>query len=79
MRNWLLHPLIKAEKVQARLEAVAEFYNNLDLRENLKGELKNMADIERLIGRLGCKRANARDLVNLKNSLQQIPQIKSLA
>jgi DNA mismatch repair protein MutS len=78
LRNWLLHPLIKADKIQARLDAVAEFYNNLDLRENLKTELKNMSDIERLIGRLGCKRANARDLVNLKNSLQQLPQIKAL-
>ncbi|MCX6740009.1 MAG: DNA mismatch repair protein MutS [Candidatus Parcubacteria bacterium] len=78
LRNWLLHPLIKAEKIQARLDAVAQFYNNLDLRENLKSELKNMSDIERLIGRLGCKRANARDLVNLKNSLMQIPQIKDL-
>jgi DNA mismatch repair protein MutS len=37
-----------------------------------------MSDIERLIGRLGCKRANARDLVNLKNSLQQIPQIRMI-
>ncbi|MCX6744545.1 MAG: DNA mismatch repair protein MutS, partial [Candidatus Parcubacteria bacterium] len=78
LRNWLLHPLINAEKIQARLDAVSEFYKNLDLRENLKCELKNMSDIERLIGRLGCKRANARDLVNLKNSLQQIPQIRAL-
>ncbi|MCX6743595.1 MAG: hypothetical protein NT116_05155, partial [Candidatus Parcubacteria bacterium] len=78
LRNWLLHPLIKTEKIQARLDAVSEFYNKLDLRENSKSELKNIFDIERLIGRLGCKRANARDLVNLKNSLQQIPQIKAL-
>lgn len=76
LRNWLLHPLIKAEKIQARLDSVAEFFGNLELRESLKTELKNISDIERLIGRLGCKRANARDLVNLKNSLKQIPQIK---
>ena len=78
LRNWLLHPLINVEKIQARLDSVEEFYKNLDLRESLKQELKNMSDIERLIGRLGCKRANARDLVNLKNSLQQIPQIKTI-
>ena len=78
LRNWLLHPLINLEKIQQRLDAVEEFYNNLDLRENLKKELKNISDIERLIGRLGCKRANARDLLNLKNSLQQIPQIKNI-
>jgi len=76
LRNWLLHPLINLDKAEQRLDAVEEFYNNLDLRENLKCELKNISDIERLIGRLGCKRANARDLVNLKNSLQLIPQIK---
>jgi len=78
LRNWLLHPLINLEKVQQRLDADEEFYNNLDLRENLKCELKNVSDIERLIGRLGCKRANARDLVNLKNSLMLIPQIRSI-
>ncbi|HDQ23113.1 MAG TPA: DNA mismatch repair protein MutS [Candidatus Uhrbacteria bacterium] len=78
LRNWLLHPLINLEKIQQRLDVVEEFYNNLDLRENLKKELKNIADIERLIGRLGCNRANARDLLNLKNSLQQIPKIKKL-
>jgi DNA mismatch repair protein MutS len=78
LRNWLLHPLINLEKIQQRLDAVEEFYNNLDLRENLKKELKNISDIERLIGRLGCKRANARDLLNLKNSLQQIPSIKEI-
>ncbi|MFA5188385.1 MAG: DNA mismatch repair protein MutS [Patescibacteria group bacterium] len=78
LRNWLLHPLINLDKVQQRLDAVEEFYRNLDLRENLKGEFKNISDIERLIGRLGCKRANARDLVNLKNSLMLMPQIRSI-
>lgn len=78
LRNWLLHPLINLEKITQRLDAVEEFYNNLDLRENLKKELKNIADIERLIGRLGCNRANARDLLNLKNSLQIIPEIKKI-
>jgi DNA mismatch repair protein MutS len=78
LRNWLLHPLINLEKIQLRLNAVNEFYNNLDLRENLKTEFKNVTDIERLIGRLGCKRANARDLVNLKNTLQIIPAIKGI-
>jgi len=78
LRNWLLHPLINLDKIQQRLDAVDEFYQDLDLRENLKKELKNISDIERLIGRLGCKRANARDLLNLKNSLQIIPKIKKI-
>jgi len=78
LRNWLLHPLINLEKIQQRLDAVEEFYNNLDLRENLKCEFKNISDIERLIGRLGCNRANARDLINLKNSLMRIPRIRSV-
>jgi len=78
LRSWLLHPLINIEKINNRLETVNEFVNNLDLRDNLKKELKNISDIERLIGRLGCKRTNARDLLNLKNSLLLIPQIKSI-
>jgi len=78
LRNWLLHPLINLDKIQQRLDAVEIFFNSLDLREGFKKELKNIADIERLIGRLGCKRANARDLLNLKNSLTHIPQIKNL-
>jgi DNA mismatch repair protein MutS len=78
LRNWLLHPLINLEKIQLRLDVVDEFFNNLDLREQLKKELKNISDIERLIGRLGCKRTNARDLLNLKTSLEIIPEIKKV-
>lgn len=78
LRNWLLHPLINLKMIQQRHEAVQEFFDQLDLRENLIKLLKEFSDIERLIGRLGCNRANARDLVNLKNSLQLIPQIKKI-
>jgi len=78
LRNWLLHPLINLDKIQQRLDVVEEFYNNLDLREQLKKKFKNISDIERLLGRLGCKRTNARDLLNLKNSLQIIPEIKKI-
>jgi len=78
LRFYLLHPLINAEKINRRLEAVEEIYMNNDLRQKLTLELKNISDIERLIGRLGCNRANARDLVNLKNSLEIISNLKKI-
>lgn len=78
LRQWLLHPLLCAEKINQRLEAVAEFTANSEWRNGISLQLKEISDIERLLGRIGCQRANARDLIALKNSLEIIPYIKKI-
>lgn len=76
LRNWILHPLIDVTVIKDRHDVVDEFCSNPEVRETLTGLLKELSDIERLIGRLGCSRANARDLINLQTSLEKIPAIK---
>ncbi|MCK5534157.1 DNA mismatch repair protein MutS [bacterium] len=76
LRRWILEPLLDIEKIQARQKANAEFFLDTVLRKNLQDELKKISDLERLISRLNCGTANARDLVALKNSLKVIPLIK---
>lgn len=76
LRQWLVHPLRDAKKITGRLEAVKEVLKDGETRRDLMEELKLVLDIERLLGRVGCLRANARDLLGLKTSLETIPYIR---
>ena len=76
LRQWLLRPLQNVSKIQRRLDAVSVFFHNANVREALVGIFREVSDLQRLIARIGCFRANARDLVNLKNTLLQIPAMK---
>lgn len=78
LRRYLMLPLINAEKINQRLTAVKELTVDHSLMRELSELLIRITDLERLVGRLGCDRATARDLVSLKNSLNVIPQIKLL-
>ncbi|MDR1689495.1 MAG: DNA mismatch repair protein MutS [Clostridiales bacterium] len=77
LRKWLEQPLKDAAKINKRLEAVEEFVKAPLGREELREYLNTVNDIERLIGRLSLMAANARDLASLKNSLLNMPFIKS--
>ncbi len=78
LRRWLMLPLLDKEKISQRLNAVADLKKESTLIKNLQENFKQISDLERLIGRLGCGRGSARDLVQLKKSLQIVPEIKKL-
>ncbi|MDD4563725.1 MAG: DNA mismatch repair protein MutS [Candidatus Nanoarchaeia archaeon] len=78
LKKWITSPLIEKEKIIERLDAVEELKNNLIYRHDLRECLKNVYDIERLIGRVSFKNANPKDLISLGNSLKYIPKIKDL-
>ncbi len=78
LKKWLSAPLTNLEKISVRLDAVENFVNEKSLRENLQNELKEIADLERLISRVSTGRATPRELINLKNSLKKIPLINQL-
>lgn len=67
--DWLLKPLLKADVLQARWDCGEYFQKNSSVTENIRQELRGVADIERIIGRLGTGSGNARDLVVLKDGL----------
>ncbi len=76
LRKWLLLPLISVVKINERLDAIEDIVKKTLLRYDLRSQLSNIRDIERLIGRIVYGNSNARDLISLKVSLLTIPEIK---
>ena len=76
LRAWILQPLRHLVELQERQQMVADILQEPDLLASIRAELKSIRDIERASGRLSQASGNARDLVALKTSLQQIPAIK---
>ena len=76
LRAWLLRPSIKRSEIQTRLSAVSELTDTI-LRDKIRFLLKEIADLERLVGRLNLGSATPRDLISLNRSLEQIPKIHS--
>ena len=76
LRAWLLRPSIHRGEIEARHGAVAELHASHAKRDRLRTRLKEVSDVERLAGRLNLGSATPRDLVALRRSLDQVPQIR---
>ncbi|MEC7641811.1 MAG: DNA mismatch repair protein MutS, partial [Nitrospinota bacterium] len=76
VKEWILKPLVETGEINSRHELVEEFKNNPILREDLRQPLKEIYDLERLVGRISLAIGHARDLVALKTSLGNLPGIK---
>ena len=76
LRAWILQPLRDLTELQRRQQMVGQLLQESDVLGSLRAELKSIRDIERAAGRLSQASGNARDLVALKTSLQQIPALK---
>lgn len=78
LKQWIDRPLINKERIEERLSVVESFINHFIERDTLRGYLNQVYDIERLVGRVSYGNVNARDLIQLKHSISEIPNIKSL-
>ncbi|NMB96390.1 MAG: DNA mismatch repair protein MutS, partial [Clostridiaceae bacterium] len=78
LRKWLEQPLIKVADIEERLEAVSELKDKYMVRMEIREYLKKVYDIERLMSKVIIGNVNCRDLISLKESISQIPSIKSL-
>lgn len=78
LRKWVEQPLIEENKIKNRLDAVEELVNSVNAHEDLKEALKQIYDIERLAGKISSKSVNAKELLSLKSSIQNLPTIKQL-
>ena len=78
LRRWIEEPLISKKEIEKRLEGVEELNTNINLNEDIKEVLKDIYDIERILGKVATKSVNGRDMVSLRNSLDKIPNVKSL-
>ena len=76
LRGRLLEPLADVERINARLDAVADAVRLTIERREVRDTLKGVHDLERLTGKISLAAANARDLVALKRSLEPLPKIR---
>ncbi|MGI6020144.1 MAG: DNA mismatch repair protein MutS [Lachnospiraceae bacterium] len=77
LRNFIERPLIDAEKINERLDAVAALNKEIIVCEEIREYLNPVYDLERLAGRVAYRTANPRDLVSLMTSLDMLPHIKT--
>src|SRR4029077_2788445 len=77
LRSWILQPLRDVKELGCRQQMIADLLQEPDLLDSIRNESKLIRDIERAVGRLSQASGNARDLVALKTSLQQIPKLKA--
>lgn len=78
LRRWLCHPLIDADAITARQDAVSCFVELDSVRHDLRNSLKQMSDIERITARVALMRASPRDLASLAATLRQFPKLRQL-
>lgn len=78
LRRWINDPLIDRAEINERLDAVEELKDSIILRGDVIEALKKVYDIERLAGKISYGNANGRDMISLKNSVKQLPDIKKV-
>jgi DNA mismatch repair protein MutS len=77
LRSWILQPLRNLHELERRQQMIADLLQEPDLLAAIRAQLKSIRDIERATSRLSQASGNARDLVALKFSLQEIPKLKN--
>ena len=76
LRRWINDPLLDINEITERLDAVKELKDNIVLRGDIVEILRKVYDIERLAGKISYGNANARDLISLRNSIENLPELK---
>lgn len=78
LKRWLEQPLLEPAAIEARQDAVEELVRDFALLDDAGGLLKEAADLERLLSRVHCAGANARDLQSLAKTLALLPAVQKL-
>ena len=78
LKQWLSRPLTDTKKLNSRLNIVAGFFSNKRQLKQCRSILESIVDIERILGKINQSKANPRDLIGLKQSLNKIPELKKI-
>jgi DNA mismatch repair protein MutS len=78
LRQWILQPSARLEEITRRHDGVDELYRDPGLMQSLKEALGRIFDIERITTKIVANRANARDLANLRQSVEALPSLIAL-
>ena len=76
IRNWFNYPLLTIDKIRERLDVVSELKDETILRTDLRNLLKGIRDLERINSKVSLVTVNGRDLIQLKTSINYLPNIK---
>ena len=78
LRQWVSKPLLDVDKIRQRHQGVTTFFENGLLRAEIREKLKGLQDLERLSNRVAGGTAQPRDLVGIRETLAQLPEIREL-
>lgn len=78
LKNWIENPLVDIELINQRYDIIENLLEEFILKEELRALLFEVYDLERLCGRISYGNTNGRDLLQLKNSLKVLPNIKRI-
>jgi len=78
LKQMLLNPLRERDEIEKRFDMIEKLNNEFLLREELRNNLYEIYDLERLCGKVVCGSLNARDLLQIKTSLKVIPDINRI-
>lgn len=78
LKNWLMNPLKNKSLIIDRYDKIDKLNTEFILKDRLRNNLYEIYDIERICGKLTCGNLNARDLLQLKNSLSVLPEISEI-
>ncbi|NLP28109.1 MAG: DNA mismatch repair protein MutS [Clostridia bacterium] len=78
LRKWIEQPLINKKSIENRLDAVETIKDDFTMLSELKDRLKSVYDMERICGKVSSQNVNAKELLSLKHSLKNIPDIKNI-
>jgi DNA mismatch repair protein MutS len=79
LKRWLALPLKDANKIRGRHEVVSYLKENQKILKNIQNQIKQISDLERLISKIAAGKVSPREIINLKESLDAIIPIKTLA
>ncbi len=77
LKQWMNKPLVDRKKINSRLDIVEAFYKDSDLRDEISKLLKQISDIERILGKINNGKVTPKEINGLCISLEQIPEIQS--
>jgi len=78
LRRWIVMPLKERKPIEDRLNVVEYLINHEEQKEELKQQIRNIGDLERLISKIGLQKANPREICQLKKALSAIEIMKTL-
>jgi DNA mismatch repair protein MutS len=79
LKRWLALPLKDSNKIKSRHQVVSYLKENQDILKSIQNQIKQISDLERLISKIATGKVSPREVVYLKESLDAIIPIKTLA